>query len=314
MRLVTRADFDGLACGTILCKKGIVNDFLFIHPKNIQDDKILITDNDVLTNVPFDDRAGLWFDHHSSEIKRVSPEGKFLGMCEPNALSCARLVYEFYGGPEKMPELADMIDHVDRVDSAHLTMNEVLYPSDWVLLGFICDPRTGLGRWHNFEISNRELMKLLMTDLCLDGDIHKIMANRHIKARVDVYHEQQALYDAMILRNSKMVGDVLVIDLREQSIIYTGNRFKPYAMYPDCRVSVTLMKGKGNQGSVAAVGKSIFQDYDLDIGDLMLQYGGGGHKFVGTCQFADTYAPEIEDIIAKLANPGTERGSTNEEE
>lgn len=300
MRLVTRADFDGLACGTVLCKQGVVDDFIFIHPKNIQDDRMLITQNDVLTNVPFDERAGLWFDHHSSEIERVSPDGKFLGMCKTDALSCARLVYDFYGGEARMPELAEMIHQVDRVDSAHLTINEVLNPSDWVLLGFICDPRTGLGRWHNFEISNQDLMRLLMTKLCTDGDIHKILANRHVRARIDCYNEQQALYDTMIAKNSKLINQVLVIDLREQSVIYTGNRFKPYAMFPESVVSITLMRGKGNKGSVVAVGKSIFKPYDFDIGNLMLRYGGGGHKFVGTCQFDDLYAPEIDDIIREL--------------
>lgn len=300
MRLVTRSDFDGLACGTILCKKGIVDDFLFVHPKNIQDNEVEITCNDVLTNVPFHENAGLWFDHHSSEIERVDPEGRFIGKCVPEALSCARLVYDYYKGPERMPELAEMITQVDRVDSAHLTIDEVLNPEGWVLMGFLCDPRTGLGRWHSFEISNRELMRLCMQELCINGDIREVLANKHIKARIDCYNEQQCLYDQMISKTSKLIGNVLVIDLRDQAIIYTGNRFKPYAMFPDCKVSVTLMRGKGNKGCVAAVGKSIFQDYDVDIGSLMLKYDGGGHRHVGTCQFDTLAAPELDDIVAAL--------------
>ena len=118
----------------------------------------------------------------------------------------------------------------------------------------------------------------------------------------------------MIITNSYMKEGVLVIDLREQSVIYTGNRFKPYALFPDSKVSVTLMRGKGNQGSVAAVGKSIFKDFDFDIGDLMLKHGGGGHKYVGTCQFADVYAPEIDDIIQTLADATTEQEGTSEED
>ena len=300
MRLVTRADFDGLVCGTILCRKGIVDDFLFIHPQNIQNESLEITQNDVLTNVPFDERAGLWFDHHSSEIERVNPEGRVWGICRPTALSCARLVYEFYDGQEKMPDLADMIDACDRVDSAHLTMEEVLNPQGWVLLGFISDPRTGLGRWHGFEISNRELMKLLMQDLCLHGDIDYVMSNKHVKARVDMYKEQEALYDTMLKANSKLEDGVLVTDLRNLSVIYTGNRFKQYALYPEAKVSVTLMMGKGNKGTVVAVGRSIFHDFDYNIGSLMLKYKGGGHHHVGTCQFDDVNAPEIQDIIKTL--------------
>ena len=300
MRLVTRADFDGLVCGTILCRKGIVDDFLFIHPQNIQNEKLEITANDVLTNVPFDERAGLWFDHHSSEVERVNPDGRVWGICRPTALSCARLVYEFYDGEEKMPDLSEMIDACDRVDSAHLTMDEVLNPTGWVLLGFLCDPRTGLGRWHNFEISNRELMKLLMQDLCLHGDIDTVMSNRHVLARVNVYKEQEALYDDMLKKCSSLSDGVLITDLRDRSVIYTGNRFKQYAMFPEAKVSVTLMRGKGNKGTVVAVGKSIFQDFDYNIGSLMLKYNGGGHRFVGTCQFDDVNDKNIDVIIDTL--------------
>lgn len=300
MRLVTRSDFDGLACGTILCKKGIVDDFLFIHPKNIQAGEIEITSEDVLTNVPFDERAGMWFDHHSSEISRVDVKDRFVGACDATALSCARLVYNYYGGKERYPELSEMIDYVDKVDSAHLTMEEVLNPDGWVLIGFLSDPRTGLGRWHSFEISNRELMKLLMQKLCINGSAEEVLANSHFAARVEVYKEQQKLYDDMIQKHATLVDGVLVIDLRDLSVIYTGNRFKPYAIYPDTRVSVTLMTGKGNQGSVVAIGKSIFKDFDYNIGDLCLHYGGGGHKFVGTCQFDAKNDAHIYDIIDTL--------------
>lgn len=301
MRLVTRADFDGLACGTILCKKGIIDDFMFVHPKNIQDNEVIITGKDVLTNIPYDPRAGLWFDHHSSEIERVNPEGKFMGICKPEALSCARLVYDHYDGKNKFPELAHMIDEVDRVDSAHLTMSDVLNPKEWVMLGFICDPRTGLGRWHNFEISNRQLMHLLMTELCANGDIEEVMCNRHVKERIELYNRQQGLFDTMIKKNSFYGDGILIIDLRKQEDIYCGNRFKQYALYPETKVSITLMKGKGGQGCVAAVGKSIFESYDYDIGSLMLKHGGGGHYNVGTCQFTDEEAPAvIADIISHL--------------
>ena len=300
MRLVTRSDFDGLACGTILCRRNVVDDFLFVHPKNIQDGEVEITSSDVLTNVPFDPRAGLWFDHHSSEIARVDIKDKFIGSCDTTALSCARLVYNYYHGPDKMPDLAEMIDYVDRVDSAKLTIDEVLNPRSWVLVGFLCDPRTGLGRWHSFEISNRELMKLLMQDLCKHGDIEYVLSNQHVRARVDMYNEQEHLYDEMIQKYGKLENGVLIIDLRGVSSVYTGNRFKPYALFPDTKVSVTLMDGKGNRGCVCAIGKSIFHEYDLNIGDLCLKYDGGGHKFVGTCQFTDRDAPELADIIDTL--------------
>lgn len=300
MRLVTRADFDGLVCGTVLCRKGIIDDFLFVHPQNIQNEKLEITTNDVLTNVPFDERAGLWFDHHSSEVERVNPDGRVWGICRPSAPSCARLVYEFYDGEEVMPDLADMIDACDRVDSAKLTMEEVINPTGWVLLGFICDPRTGLGRWHGFEISNRELMKLLMTDLCLRGDIEAVMSNRHVKARVDMYNEQETLYDEMLKNCSRVEDGVLITDFRNQSVIYSGNRFKQYAMFPEARVSITLMRGKGNKGVVVAVGRSIFKDFDYNIGSLMLKYKGGGHHFVGTCQFDDVNDKNIDTIIDVL--------------
>ena len=161
MRLVTRSDFDGLACGALLLEAGIIDSWKFAHPKDLQDGLVEINENDCLANVPFVEGCGLWFDHHSSEHERLELKGKYKGESRITP-SCARIIYEYYGGKERFPQFDDMMEAVDKVDSGNLTVEEVMNPTGWILVGFLMDPRTGLGRWRQFSISNYQLMEKLM--------------------------------------------------------------------------------------------------------------------------------------------------------
>lgn len=91
MRLVTRSDFDGLACGTLLLEAGVIDSWKFAHPKDLQDGIIPIDSNDCLANVPYVEGCGLWFDHHSSEHERQQLEGKYKGESRLTP-SCARII------------------------------------------------------------------------------------------------------------------------------------------------------------------------------------------------------------------------------
>ena len=70
-RLVTRSDFDGLACAMMLRDLDLVDEIKFVHPKDVQDGKIELTKSDITTNLPYDPRVGLAFDHHESEMDRL---------------------------------------------------------------------------------------------------------------------------------------------------------------------------------------------------------------------------------------------------
>ncbi|MDR0685335.1 MAG: exopolyphosphatase [Spirochaetaceae bacterium] len=300
MRLITRSDFDGLASGALLEAAGLVDDWLFVHPKDIQDGLIEATKNDIVANVPYIKGCGLWFDHHSSEQERLGADIKFDGVSRP-APSCARVIYEYYGGEAKLGKFAELVKYADKMDSANLTVDEIMHPSGWVLLGFIVDPRTGLGRFRDFRISNLDLMKKLAS-ATLDKPIEEILAMPDVKERIDVYFEQNDLFIKMVKERAEIDGKAVLIDLRGAETIHAGNRFLVYTLFPEQNVSVWVVDGKKKINCVITVGYSIMnRTAKADIGSLMLKYGGGGHRQVGTCQTAyDETDRIIKEILAEI--------------
>ena len=300
MRLLTRSDFDGLACGTLLKELGIIDNWKFVHPKDMQDGLVEVTGDDVLANVPFVEGCGMWFDHHASESERLGAEVKYEGVSRLED-SAARVVYEYYGGKEKLPHFETMVQAVDKVDSAKLTAEEILKPEGWVLLGFVMDPRTGLGRFRDFRISNYELMENLI-DACATQDIDEILMNHDVAERVKLYNEQNELFRGMIAARSRTDENVVVTDLRGVDTIYAGNRFMVYSLYPEQNVSVWVVDGRNKQNCPIAVGHSIVnRSCKTNVGALLLKYGGGGHRQVGTCQVdyddADKAIGEIVGVL-----------------
>ncbi|MBO5986515.1 MAG: exopolyphosphatase [Lachnospiraceae bacterium] len=305
MRLITRSDFDGLVCGALLLEAGVVDSWKFAHPKDLQDGLVPVTEDDCLANVPYVEGCGLWFDHHSSEHERLELAGKYKGDSRLTP-SCARIVYEYYGGKDRFPEFDEIMEAVDKVDSGNLTIEEIQNPTGWILIGFLMDPRTGLGRWRQFTISNYQLMEKLMHS-CRTMSTEEILNLPDMKERIAVYFEQDEKFREMVKAHTVVDGNVLISDLRGVDPIYSGNRFLIYSMYPEQNISVWIVNGKGGFGCSAAVGYSILNKTStVDVGRLMLKYGGGGHKKVGTCQFTDenmaTELPKMIDELKSMAN------------
>lgn len=302
MRLVTRSDFDGLICGFLLREIGLIDSWVYVHPKDLQDGLFEAGPEDVLCNVPYVDGCGLWFDHHSSELEREHDD--FEG-CSRLAPSCARVVYEYYGGEERFPARGEMIAFADRIDSGRLTRDEILNPSGWVLLGFLTDPRTGLGRFREFTISNYQLMDKLL-DECFTHDIDRILEMPDIKERIDMYHEQTELFKEMLLKYTHTEENLIVTDLRDVETIYTGNRFLIYSLFPEQNISIWIIDGRQKLNTVISCGHSILnRSSQTNVGSLMLEYGGGGHPQVGTCQIPHDDAERIiEEIKVRIKLDG----------
>ncbi len=302
MRLVTRSDFDGLVCGALLLEAGIIDSWKFAHPKDLQDGLVEINENDCLANVPYVEGCGLWFDHHSSEHERLQLQGKYKGESRITP-SCARIIYEYYGGKERFPHFDDMMIAVDKVDSGNLTIDEIQNPTGWILIGYLMDPRTGLGRWRNFTISNYQLMEKLM-DACRTMSTDEILALPDVQERIDTYNEQTENFVAMVKAHTVVEGNLIISDLRGVDPIYSGNRFMIYSMYPEQNISAWIVSGRGGMGCSAAVGYSILnKTCTVDVGSLMLKYNGGGHKKVGTCQFSDeNMETELPKMLNELKN------------
>ena len=302
-RLVTRSDFDGLVCAMLLKEMDLIDEIKFVHPKDVQDGKVELTGEDITTNLPFDPRVKLAFDHHESELKRVDQElAKDKFIIEGEAKSAARVVYNYYGGAATFKRISEEImTAVDKGDSADFTVDEILNPTGWVLMNYIMDARTGLGRFHDFRISNYDLMMELI-DYCVNHPIEDVLQLPDVKERVDLYFEQQEKFKAQLERIAKVDGKVVVIDLRNEDTIYSGNRFMIYAMHPEVEISVHVAWGFQKQNTAVMIGKSIVnKNSKVNIGDLCLQYGGGGHANAGTCQLDnDKVDGELPNIIQAL--------------
>ena len=307
MRLLTRSDFDGLGCAVICKEAGVIDDIKFVHPKDIQDGKIEVTSNDILANIPYVKGCGLWFDHHSSEQERKL-HGEFNGVCDPSAPSAARVVFNYYTAQGKLKEnrfFADFLLAVDKADMGEFSIDEIKNPTGWVLLSFIMDPRTGLGRYHDYRISNYQLM-MAMIDYCRSKTADEILQISDVQERVKRYFEQDALFRKMVQKNITLHDNVIVLDLRDQEEIYTGNRFLLYSLYPEQNISIQVIWGFKKQNIVFTCGHSIVnRTSKTDIGSLMLQYGGGGHARVGTCQVPIDQADQILiKLITQMKNDG----------
>lgn len=302
MRLLTRSDFDGLGSAVLLKEVGLIDEIKFVHPKDIQDGKIEVTANDILANIPYVKGCGLWFDHHSSEEERKA-YGKFEGVNDPSAPSAASVIYNYYGGDKKFSgvHFKNLVAAVDKSDCADFTVDEILNPKGWVLVSFIMDPRTGLGRYKDYRISNYQLM-LDMIDYCRNKTVDEILDIDDVKERVKRYFEQDKLFQEMIKANTTIRGKVIVLDLRNQEEIYTGNRFVLYSLYPEQNISIRVIWGLRKQNIVMTCGHSIINKTSkIDVGSLMLKYGGGGRKKVGTCQVPIDEADKIlEELIEQM--------------
>ncbi len=303
-RLVTRSDFDGLVCAVLLKKLELIDDIKFVHPKDMQDGKIPISDKDITTNLPYVEGVHLAFDHHASETIRVGKRDNHI--IDADAASAARVVYRHYGGKERFPDIPDeMMDAVDKADSAQYDVDDILEPQGWVLLNYIMDARTGLGRFRNFRISNYELMMRLI-DACLNHPVEEILAMPDVKERVDIYYEHEDKAIEQIKRCSTVHQNLVVLDLRGEETIYASNRFMIYALFPKCNISIHVMWGLKKQNTVFATGKSILdRGSKTNVGEMMLHYGGGGHEAAGTCQIDNDKADEtLKEIIAKITADG----------
>lgn len=303
MRLVTRSDFDGLVCAMILKEVSLIDEIKFVHPKDVQDGKIELSKNDITTNLPYDDRVFLCFDHHESELAR-NKGVKDNWIIDGNAKSAARVVYNYYKKDYPLDRISDEImTAVDKGDSADFTEDEVLNPTGWNLMNFIMDARTGLGRFHNFRISNYDLMMELI-DYCIEHSIEDVLQLPDIKERVDMYFDHQDKFKEQLGRLVKVDGNCAVFDLRNEETIYAGNRFMIYAMYPQVQYSIYISKGLKGANTAVMIGKSIFNKSGVaDIGNICLEYNGGGHYNAGTCQLdndkVDSAIPKIIEALGK---------------
>ena len=304
-RLVTRSDFDGLVCGMLLRELNMIDEIKFVHPKDMQDGIVPITSRDIVTNLPYVAGCHLAFDHHASEMLRVGERSPDNHIIDPAAPSAARVLFEHFGGVAAFPRVQpDLMAAVDQADSAQFSRDDILNPQGWVLLNFLMDSRTGLGRFRNFRISNYDLMMQLI-EHCRDHTIEQVLALPDVQERVELFQAQRPQFEAQLHRCTTVHDRLAVLDLRDEEIIHAGNRFMIYALFPQCDISVHVLWGVRKENTVFAIGKSILdRGSPVNVGDVCLRYGGGGHEAAGTCQVPNGDAERVkQELIATLSPP-----------
>ena len=307
-RLVTRSDFDGLVCAALLRHLELIDEIKFVHPKDMQDGKVEISDSDITTNLPYVPGAHLAFDHHPSEELRIdhAPDNWVM---DAAALSTARVVYDHFGGSDRFPQFGeDIMSAVDKADAARFSEEEILKPEGWTLLSFLMDPRTGLGRFRDFRISNYQLMMELI-EACTRLSIEEILELPDVAERVELYFEHEPQAIEQIERCATVHDKVVVLDLREEEVIHPTNRFMIYALFPSCTLSIHVIWGLKQQNTVLALGKSIIdRSSPTHVGELMLAYGGGGHAAAGTCQVDNDRAEAVLAEVVEHIREGDQAG------
>jgi len=304
-RLVTRSDFDGLVCAALLKELGILDDIKFVHPKDMQDGLVELTERDITTNLPYVPGVHLSFDHHDSETIRVedSPENHII---VAGAKSAARVVYDYFGGAEVFKAVGeDIMTAVDKADAADFTRDDILEPQGWDYISFIMDPRTGLGRFRDFRISNYQLMMQLIDEIT-EKSIEEILETPDVAERVELYRAHADAAIDQVARCGQVHGNLVVLDFRDEDPIFATNRFTVYALWPQCNISIHILWGLRQQNTVFACGKSILdRSSRTDVGELMLGYGGGGHSAAGTCQVANEDAERVlGELVARINADG----------
>ena len=306
MRLLTRDDFDGLACAALLTEKGIVDEYYFVHPREIQAGNIAVTENDVLANVPFAPGCGLWFAHHSGEKEALETQKmEFTGDSRP-AKSTTQVVWDYYGGAEAFGDrFLPLLEAVSIVSTADLTLDEILLAEDWIILAFIIDPRTGIALMDDYSISNEQFY-LDMIGYCRTKTIDEILQIPDVQERVSRYNEQQILFKDMLRRCAENHRNVVVTNLLNEETIYCGNRFVIYASHPDQNIEIRLEWDKAKENVIFSCGHSILnRTSKTNVGKLMFQYGGGGHEKAGGCRVPkDKWEQVLEEIIEIMKQDG----------
>jgi len=244
------------------------------------------------------------FDHHHSETLRV--EGRPANhVIVPGAESAARVVYEHFGAADTFPGIEELMEAVDKADAAQFTLGEILHPTGWVLLNFLMDPRTGLGRFRDFRISNYQLMMQLI-DVCTTLSVDEILELPDVAERVDLYFEHSEQAVEQIKRCATEHDNLVVLDLRDEEVIHPTNRFTIYALFPQCNISIHVLWGLKQQNTVFATGKSIIdRSSRTNVGELMLEYAGGGHEAAGTCQVDNDQAERVQrELVGRITTDG----------
>jgi hypothetical protein len=315
MRLVTRADFDGLVCGALLTKFEPIDAYLFVEPKFMQDGLVKIRTGDIIANLPFHPNCTLWFDHHVTNTTPDFAKPIVLGKGGFRlAPSAARVVYEYYkelsdkqqpvGEEKTTQEIIEFLDseriryllhETDRIDAGKLEPEDVLDPQGYVLISMTTDGRN----------AGDEAYWLKIIELLRDASLEEILRDPEVSRRCQQIRDEQEQLRQLLLARTVMKGNVIFVDLRGIQEIPDGNRFLIFTLFPQGNIQVKVADDKQRENTTSiSVGYNIFNTTsNVNVGELLSHHGGGGHKVVGSCRVPNDQAEmAIREIVAAVTD------------
>jgi hypothetical protein len=310
MRLVTRADFDGLVCGALVTKFEKIDSYLFVEPKFMQDGVVEIRSGDIITNLPYNPNCTLWFDHHITNVmpefdKRIMP-GKGGFWLAPSA---ARVVYEYYTETSKPSEpqgtsrlqflnterVKYLLQEADKIDAGQLTREDVLHPEGYVLISMTTDG----------HFAEDEPYWLSIIELLREKNLAETLKDPEVARRCQHVLDQQEKLRKILLERGELKKNVIYVDLRGIKNMPDGNRFLLFTLFPEGNIAVKVSNDVQRENTTAiSVGYNIFnKTSNVNVGELLHGYGGGGHKVVGSCRVPNDKAEQaIKEIVAAVTD------------
>ena len=299
MRLVTRGDLDGLTSAVLISTMEDIDSIELIHPQDITDNKFEITENDIMANLPYHPKCDLWFDHHLLTDSNKKPPDKFKGRHEL-APSAARVVFDYYGS-DKLKKYAILVQETDRLDSAQLTMGDILHPSGLILLGFTIDGRTGIEQFKDYFVNLVDWLQKL--------SIEEILKKPEVAVRIRFLKDENEQFRKTLKENSRLDGSVIITDFRSVEKVPVGNRFLVYTLFPDANVSVRLQWGPNKSFVAATLGHNIFNRTSrANCGEICGLFGGGGHVGAGAVPLSGDH---VDNQIALIIQMVKDAGSSD---
>jgi nanoRNase/pAp phosphatase (c-di-AMP/oligoRNAs hydrolase) len=299
-RLITKCDMDGLACGLLLKEVGLVDRILFAHPKDIESNKIEVGGDDITAGLPYRETACLVFDHYPGALASKGARDNLI--VDSSMPSTSRVICNHYKQTDNPRISKDLLVAVDKGFSADISIDEILSPTGWILLSYLIDQRTGLERYRRFGITNAQLIERLI-DHSSGQTIWEILNSPDVEERLTLYFSSMERCKAQLLRCSTVHYNLVVTDMRREEVVYPGNRFMIYALFPECNVSMHVINDANGTRTSFVVGKSIIdRSCSKDVGKILKGHGGGGHFNAGTCMVDRDSADELKGrLIGELS-------------
>ena len=297
VRIVTRPDFDGIVCATLIrASEPIDQPIKWAAPNDMQKGRVAITGDDIIANLPFHANCAMWFDHHYTN--RIDQPFKGLYRIAPSA---AGLVHEYYRD-RLTRDYSELITATDKIDSADLNLDEILNPENYP---YIILSMTVFSDEPSEETYWNSLVAMLA-----DQDVETILSQPEVHRRTQQVIQNNREYKTLLSRHTVMQGPVSITDFRDLDKMPDGNRFLVYSMFPESTVNVKIGFEDPNRARVVVkVGHSILnRNCRVNVGHLLSQFEGGGHRGAGACRFdlakADDFIPKI--VNALVANTPNE--------